>query len=211
MASSSFRRCPTGPTPSSFRSSGVRLGRTVSLISFSRNAASYFPRPRLRSQTTMSMTAPTIGVARIICRGREGVQGGFGVLGASQSLLRSNGNAPVFNPLLKHPVGVEILKSWRKEDPFPPLVVASSALDEPALLQILVGQATHDGATVLDAFLLVEGPCRSGFGYFAGHEPDVYRLALCSLVVTHCTTASLIACRSDARTRRSPQMAGCPT
>ena len=25
------------------------------------NTASYFPRPRLRSQTTMSMTAPTIG------------------------------------------------------------------------------------------------------------------------------------------------------
>ena len=36
----------------------VRLGRTVSSISFSRNAASYFPRPRLRSQTTMSMTGP---------------------------------------------------------------------------------------------------------------------------------------------------------
>ena len=35
-------------------------------------------------------------------------------------------------------MGVEILKSWRKEDPFPPLVVASSALDKPAPLQILV-------------------------------------------------------------------------
>jgi hypothetical protein len=31
-------------------------------MSFSRKIASYFPRPRLRSQTTMSMTAPTIGV-----------------------------------------------------------------------------------------------------------------------------------------------------
>jgi hypothetical protein len=29
---------------------------------FSRKIASYLPRPRLRSQTTMSMTAPTIGV-----------------------------------------------------------------------------------------------------------------------------------------------------
>ena len=60
MASSSFSRCPSAVTPSSFRVSCVRLGRTVSSISFSRNAASYFPRPRLRSQTTMSMTAPTI-------------------------------------------------------------------------------------------------------------------------------------------------------
>ena len=57
MASSSFTRCPSDVTPSSFRSSAVRFGRTVSSISFSRNAASYFPRPRLRSQTTMSMTS----------------------------------------------------------------------------------------------------------------------------------------------------------
>ena len=34
----------------------VRLARTVSSMSFSRKTASYFPRPRLRSQTTMSMT-----------------------------------------------------------------------------------------------------------------------------------------------------------
>jgi hypothetical protein len=33
------------------------------LFSFSGNAASYFPRPRLRSQTRMSMTAPTMGSA----------------------------------------------------------------------------------------------------------------------------------------------------
>ena len=50
-------------------------------MSFSRKIASYFPRPRLRSQTTMSMTGPTIGAACIICRGREGVQGGFELLG----------------------------------------------------------------------------------------------------------------------------------
>ena len=81
MASSSFTRCPSAVTPSSFRCSSVRLGRTVSSISFSRNAASYFPRPRLRSQTTTSMTAPhNQGVAYIICRGSEGVQGGVGVL-----------------------------------------------------------------------------------------------------------------------------------
>jgi Adenylate and Guanylate cyclase catalytic domain len=43
------------------RFEAVKFGRTVSSISFSRNAASYFPRPRLRSQTTMSITAPTIG------------------------------------------------------------------------------------------------------------------------------------------------------
>src|ERR1700739_433494 len=61
MASSSFRRCPTGPTPNPFKSSAVNFGRTVSSISFSRNAASYLPRPRLRSQTTMSMTALHIG------------------------------------------------------------------------------------------------------------------------------------------------------
>ena len=54
-ASSSLSRCPTAVTPSSFRVSCVRLGRTVSSISFSRNAASYFPRPRLRSQPPISI------------------------------------------------------------------------------------------------------------------------------------------------------------
>src|SRR5262249_21673540 len=58
MASSSLRRWPGAATPSSFRASAVRVRRTVSSISFSRKIASYFPRPRLRSQTTMSMTAP---------------------------------------------------------------------------------------------------------------------------------------------------------
>ena len=62
-----------------FQVLGVRLGRTVSSISFSRNAASYFPRPRLRSQTTMSIGRPQSGVAHIICRGSEGVQGGVWV------------------------------------------------------------------------------------------------------------------------------------
>ena len=39
MASSSFTRCPSAVTPSCFRCSSVKLGRTVSSISFSRNAA----------------------------------------------------------------------------------------------------------------------------------------------------------------------------
>src|SRR6516164_5565169 len=60
MASRSLRRWPTTETPRSFRSSAVRFGRTVSSISLSRKAASYRPRPRLRSQTTMSMTATQI-------------------------------------------------------------------------------------------------------------------------------------------------------
>jgi hypothetical protein len=63
MASSSFTRCPIEATPSSFRVSCVRPGRTVSSMSFSRNAASYFPRPRLRNQTITSMTAPLLRVA----------------------------------------------------------------------------------------------------------------------------------------------------
>jgi hypothetical protein len=42
----------------SFRSSAVRLGRTVSSISFSRNAASYRLRPRLRSQAPISIRSP---------------------------------------------------------------------------------------------------------------------------------------------------------
>jgi hypothetical protein len=58
IASSNLRRCPTMPAPKSFGSSAVKLGRTVSSISFSRKAASYFPRPRLRSQTTTSMMTP---------------------------------------------------------------------------------------------------------------------------------------------------------
>jgi hypothetical protein len=74
MASNSLRRCPSAATPSSFRSSAVRFGRTVSSISFSRNAASYFPRPRLRSQTTTSMTAPKLGLRIIILPSGESVQ-----------------------------------------------------------------------------------------------------------------------------------------
>ena len=54
---------------------GVRLGRTVSSMSFSRKAASYFPRPRLRSQTMMSMTAPTISGGAHHLPGKRGCPG----------------------------------------------------------------------------------------------------------------------------------------
>ena len=49
-----------GATPSSFRFSWVKLGRTLSSILLSRKTSSFFARPRLRSQTTMSMGGPTI-------------------------------------------------------------------------------------------------------------------------------------------------------
>lgn len=52
MASSSVRRCPTRPTPKSFKSSAVKHGRTLSSIALSRNAASYCSRPRLRKPTS---------------------------------------------------------------------------------------------------------------------------------------------------------------
>jgi hypothetical protein len=41
MASRILRRCPTIETPRAFRSCEVRFGRTISSISFSRNAAPY--------------------------------------------------------------------------------------------------------------------------------------------------------------------------
>jgi hypothetical protein len=44
-------------------------------MSFSRNAASYFPRPRLRSQTTMSMATPTIGGGVHHLLGKRGCPG----------------------------------------------------------------------------------------------------------------------------------------
>ena len=60
----------------SLRSSAVKFGRTVSSISFSRNAASYFPRPRLRSQTTtVHRSAPRLWVPHMIFSARESVQG----------------------------------------------------------------------------------------------------------------------------------------
>jgi hypothetical protein len=41
----------------------AEFGRTVSSMSFSRKTASYFPRPRLRSQTATSMGGPKLRVA----------------------------------------------------------------------------------------------------------------------------------------------------
>src|SRR6516165_3111289 len=75
IASRSLRRWPTTDTPRSFRSSAVRFGRTVSSISLSRKAASYCPRPRLRSQTTISMTSTQTQGDRIIVLPGEGVPG----------------------------------------------------------------------------------------------------------------------------------------
>ena len=49
IASRSLRRCPTAVTPSSLRVSCVRLRRTASSISFSRNAARYFSRNEKRT------------------------------------------------------------------------------------------------------------------------------------------------------------------
>jgi hypothetical protein len=47
IVSRSFRRCPMVVTSSSFKSSAVKFERTVSSMSFSRNAPSYLSRPRL--------------------------------------------------------------------------------------------------------------------------------------------------------------------
>ena len=49
-----LRRWPTMATPRSLRSSTVSFGSTSPSTSLSRNAASYCPRPRLRSQTPTS-------------------------------------------------------------------------------------------------------------------------------------------------------------
>jgi hypothetical protein len=73
-ASSSLRRCPTILTPRSFKSSAVKLGRTASSISFSRNAASYCPRPRLRSQSPRSMVALELRPTSMIMQAKQPVQ-----------------------------------------------------------------------------------------------------------------------------------------
>src|SRR6516164_5614072 len=57
IASRNTRRSPTVETPNSFRSSAVRRGRTFSVIELLRKVASYFSRPRLRSQLATSMTS----------------------------------------------------------------------------------------------------------------------------------------------------------
>jgi hypothetical protein len=64
MASSSFTRCPNDATPSSFQVL-VRQAREYCLVYvILAEDPSYFPRPRLRSQTTTSMMmAPTLRLA----------------------------------------------------------------------------------------------------------------------------------------------------
>ena len=105
---------------------------------------------------------------------------------------------PRFITFSKYGGGVKILKSWRKEDPFPPLAVASSALDKPAPLQILAAQATHD---VSERRPLMLSSCSKTMSIRAcvmsrATNATSTGWPLCSLVVTHCTTTSLIACRS---------------
>src|SRR5271155_5785065 len=62
-------------TPSFSRSASVRSGRTSTSISFSRNADSYRPKPRLRSQVPTSTVASTqrnqiiIRAQRLVKRG----------------------------------------------------------------------------------------------------------------------------------------------
>jgi hypothetical protein len=67
-------RCPTIPTPRSFKSSAVKLGKTEASISFSRNAASYRSRPRLRSQPERSIYCPSYPRRRMIVRVTRPVQ-----------------------------------------------------------------------------------------------------------------------------------------
>jgi hypothetical protein len=121
IASSTFTRCPSAVTPNCFKCSSVRLGGTVSSISFSRKAASYFPRPRLRSQTTTSMTAShNRGVAHIICRGEEAVQDRLdcGCLRGSQRPLRSYRQRQCLSVIVKIRSDLEILIFPRRKAPF---------------------------------------------------------------------------------------------
>ena len=86
-------------TPSSFRSSAVRFGRTVSSISFSRNAASYFSEAQApQPDHNVHEGAHIRWVAHIIFWGAKGVQCGVGVLRASQSPLGSNRNGRSLTP-----------------------------------------------------------------------------------------------------------------
>jgi hypothetical protein len=71
MASRSFRRCPTIPTPKSFKSSAVKAGRTVSSISFSRNAAFRGQGPAANSRRPSSR--PYSG-RRMIIQAKQSVQ-----------------------------------------------------------------------------------------------------------------------------------------
>ena len=91
----------------SFRVSCVRPGRTVSSMSFSRKAASYFWRPRLRSQTRTSMRAPKLRVAAHHRAARREC------LGASQLVCVAGDKAAGFTPEAKFLPRVKIhLVCW---------------------------------------------------------------------------------------------------
>ena len=75
IADKIVRRCPIKTTPSCVRSSTVSFGRTLASISFSRKAASYWPNPRLRSQSPTSIVARPGSSMRIMNRRGHGVQG----------------------------------------------------------------------------------------------------------------------------------------
>jgi hypothetical protein len=77
MLSLAHRGLVVPVTPSSFEVSCVRLGRTVSSISFSWNAAFVPPEAQApQPDHNVHSGAPQSGVAHIICLGSEGVQGG---------------------------------------------------------------------------------------------------------------------------------------
>ena len=61
-----LRRCPTAATPSSFRSSAVKLGRTVLVNLVLAECRLVLSRPRLRSQPPTSMITPELRPALMI-------------------------------------------------------------------------------------------------------------------------------------------------
>src|SRR5262249_33978053 len=75
MASRNLRRCPNDVTPSSFRSSAVRVSRTVSSMSFSRKIPSYFPEAQApQPDHNVHNQRPPSGVAHIMVCLAECVQ-----------------------------------------------------------------------------------------------------------------------------------------
>ena len=80
MASSSFTRCPSAVTPSCFRCSSVRLGRTVLVYLILAECCLVLPEAQApQPDHNVHDGAHTIGGIRVhTCRGSEGVQGGVG-------------------------------------------------------------------------------------------------------------------------------------
>ena len=77
IASRSIQRWPTGPTPYSLQVLLREIWGELPSISFSRNAASYCSRPRLRSQSrrSLSMVAPLFADLAMILVSRRTIQG----------------------------------------------------------------------------------------------------------------------------------------